>query len=217
MPIDEPRNPTRNRDLSSSQRNAVLTQKSILDSAEREFASCGLAGARTEIIAGDTGVTKAMIHHYFETKEKLYQAVIERIINDMVEAVESMKLETMPPEQAIRMLMCRLAESAVFPNYPGLMINESLQNKGKYFREKGGLRFYWELIGIIKRGMGEGVFRQVPPEMAALSIMGACGYIFPSRYNVSQLFPHQNPDSKELHLAYVNQALDIVLEGLKVR
>jgi TetR/AcrR family transcriptional regulator len=215
---DERRKPViKNKEMSTSQRirDAVATQTAILDSAESEFASHGLAGARTEIIAADTGVTKAMIHHYFQTKEKLYEAVIERIINNMIEKINLMKLETLPPEEAIRVLICKLVEASVYPHYPGIMANESLQNKGKYFREKGGLRFHWEIIGIVKRGIGQGVFKQVSPEIAALAIMGASGYLFPNRYNIAQLFPNQNPESRELHLSYVNQALDIVLSGLR--
>ena len=205
--------------MSTSQRmrDAVATQTAILNSAESEFASYGLAGARTEVIAADTEVTKAMIHHYFQTKEKLYEAVVERIINRMVDVINSMKLESMPPEQAIKAVMLKMVETSIYPHYPGVMINESLQNKGKYFREKGGLRLQWEIIGLIKRGIGTGVFREVSPEIAALTILGAADYIFPNRYNVAQLFPGLKPDSQELHLSYVNQALDIVLEGLKAR
>jgi AcrR family transcriptional regulator len=51
-------------------RDAEATRSSILDAAEHEFAKVGLWGARTESIAARTGVTKAMIHYYFENKEK---------------------------------------------------------------------------------------------------------------------------------------------------
>jgi len=214
MPIN---NETR-KVMSTSQRirDAHATQKAILDSAEREFASYGLAGARTEVIAADTGVTKAMIHHYFQTKERLYEATIERIINSLLASINELRLEAMAPEQAIRTLVTRLIESGSYQHYPGIMMNESLQNKGKYFREKGGLRLQWEIIAIVKRGISDGVFRSVSPEIAALTILGAAGYIYPARYNMSQLFPNQNPDSKDLHLSYANQALDIVLEGLSL-
>lgn len=197
------------------QRDAAATQKSILDAAEREFASFGLAGARTEEIAKETGVTKAMIHHYFGTKEGLYEAVVERIINNMVATIGKLKLETMAPDEAIRALILSLIETNVYPHYPGIMVNESLQNKGKYFREKGGLRLQWEIIGLVKRGIAQGMFKPLSPEVAALAIMGAAGYIFPGRYNMAQLFPNQDPDSKELHLHYVTESLEIVLNGMR--
>lgn len=197
------------------QRDSAITKQSILDAAEREFASYGLAGARTEVIAADTGVTKAMIHHYFGTKEGLYDAVVERIINRMVEIVSTVPVEQMPVEEAIRSVIHKLMDEQIYPHYPGVMVNESLQNKGKYFKQHGGLRLHWTLSSIVKRGIAEGVFRQVSPEAAALSILGAVGHLFPMRYNLAQIFPGTNPDSKELQRSYLEQALDIVLAGLK--
>jgi TetR/AcrR family transcriptional regulator len=49
----------------------------ILDAALTEFATHGLAGARTERIAAAAGVNKALLYYYFESKEKLYLASLE--------------------------------------------------------------------------------------------------------------------------------------------
>src|ERR1700733_4057015 len=65
-------------------RDAELTRGAILDAAEEEFSKNGLAGARTDAIAALTGVTKAMIYYYFENKEALYQAVLERAFADRI-------------------------------------------------------------------------------------------------------------------------------------
>src|SRR5260370_40150134 len=53
------------------------TRAAILAAAERHFAKAGLAGARTEEIAAEAGVNKALLYYYFESKEHLYEAVIE--------------------------------------------------------------------------------------------------------------------------------------------
>lgn len=213
MPKDEVRKAMST--TASGMRDAALTQKAILDAAEREFASFGLAGAKTETISKDTGVTKAMIHHYFKTKEGLYEAVITRIINKMAANITDLKLENMDPPEAIKALMLSLVDTNIYPHYPGIMVNESLQNKGKYFREKGGIRLQWELVGLIKRGIAQGVFRPVIPEVAALSILGASGFIFQARYNLNQLFPNLEPDNKEHHRKYVMDAVELVLHGIK--
>ena len=43
-----------------------------------EFADKGLAGARVDAIAEDSGSNKRMIYYYFNSKEELYIAVLER-------------------------------------------------------------------------------------------------------------------------------------------
>lgn len=55
------------------------TRGRILEAALKEFAANGLAGARTETIAGAAGVNKALLYYYFESKEKLYAATLEMI------------------------------------------------------------------------------------------------------------------------------------------
>ncbi len=49
----------------------------ILAAAERAFARDSLAGARTDAIAAEAGVNKALLYYYFKSKERLYEAVIE--------------------------------------------------------------------------------------------------------------------------------------------
>jgi TetR/AcrR family transcriptional regulator len=60
------------------QRNAEETKRRLLIAAEIEFAAKGFDGARLGNIARAVGVQQALIHHYFEDKEGLYRAVVER-------------------------------------------------------------------------------------------------------------------------------------------
>lgn len=47
----------------------------ILRAAEEEFLERGYDGAKTIVIAQKAGVTHAMLHYYFRTKEKLFEIV----------------------------------------------------------------------------------------------------------------------------------------------
>ena len=52
-------------------------RQAILQAAEEEFMRLGYAGARTTSIAKAAGVTHAMLHYYFRTKENLFQSIFE--------------------------------------------------------------------------------------------------------------------------------------------
>lgn len=52
------------------------TEELILLAAEREFLTKGYAGAKTTAIAEAAGVTHAMLHYYFRTKDKLFEKII---------------------------------------------------------------------------------------------------------------------------------------------
>ena len=66
------------------------TEAKILQAAESEFLTKGFAGARTTSIAQAAGVTHAMFHYYFRTKDKLF----ERIISEKIALMKELLLDT---------------------------------------------------------------------------------------------------------------------------
>jgi TetR/AcrR family transcriptional regulator len=63
---------------------ADQTRARILDAAVQQFSDNGLAGARTEQIAEEAGVNKALLYYYFKGKEDLYDAALESVANRVV-------------------------------------------------------------------------------------------------------------------------------------
>ncbi|MFB6317077.1 TetR/AcrR family transcriptional regulator [Saccharicrinis sp. FJH54] len=53
------------------------TEKKILDAAKKVFECKGMYGARMQEIANEAGINKALLHYYFRSKEKLFEAVFE--------------------------------------------------------------------------------------------------------------------------------------------
>lgn len=62
------------------------TKRRILAAAEAEFAAKGFAGARLSSIAKEAGLQAALIHHYFEDKERLHAEVLHSGVKAMTEA-----------------------------------------------------------------------------------------------------------------------------------
>lgn len=52
-------------------------EQQILAAAEQEFLTKGYDGARTTSIAQAAGVTHAMLHYYFRTKEQLFERIVD--------------------------------------------------------------------------------------------------------------------------------------------
>ena len=62
-------------------------ENDILRAAEREFLAKGFSGARTVSIAQAAGVTHAMLHYYFRTKEQLFARIPDEKIPVMRQSV----------------------------------------------------------------------------------------------------------------------------------
>jgi len=69
--------PTTRKDRSEAIREAILRE------AEQEFAATGFRIARLEDIAARVGIRRPSLLHHFETKQALYDAVEQRIFEDM--------------------------------------------------------------------------------------------------------------------------------------
>lgn len=55
-------------------------RKRIISAAEKVFSQNGFRGSTTASIAEEAGLPKANIHYYFGTKEELYRAVVDEIV-----------------------------------------------------------------------------------------------------------------------------------------
>jgi AcrR family transcriptional regulator len=59
------------------------TRERILDAAHAVFLRKGTAGSRTQEIADEAGVNKALVHYYFGTKAALADAIFERSLGSL--------------------------------------------------------------------------------------------------------------------------------------
>ena len=59
------------------------TETRILEAAHRVFLRRGTAGARTQEIADEAGVNKALLHYYYRSKDKLAEAVFLRAAREL--------------------------------------------------------------------------------------------------------------------------------------
>ena len=53
------------------------TEKIILDAAKKVFLDKGFDGARMQQIADEARINKALLHYYFRSKDKLFDAIFE--------------------------------------------------------------------------------------------------------------------------------------------
>jgi AcrR family transcriptional regulator len=66
----------------------------ILEAAEYEFFTKGYNGARTISIAERAGVTHAMLHYYFRTKEQLFEKIMDKNMKQIATIMLSIMTKT---------------------------------------------------------------------------------------------------------------------------
>jgi len=64
-------------------RDADSTRQRLLEAARHRFARDGYTGTTVRQIAGDAGVNVALINRYFTSKEGLFEACLERVVENL--------------------------------------------------------------------------------------------------------------------------------------
>ncbi|BAQ67973.1 TetR family transcriptional regulator [Rhodovulum sulfidophilum] len=102
-------------------RNADATRQRILEAARAEFSRFGLAGARVNRIAADSGANKERIYANFGSKEGLFEAVMADRLSQHARGVGAWEGT---PDEIIDRLRDRHTES---PDLLRLMLWEALE------------------------------------------------------------------------------------------
>lgn len=137
-------------------------EQAILEAAEREFLSKGFAGARTTSIAEAAGVTHAMLHYYFRTKEKIFERILDEKMRLMSQSVLTpFGQPGLPLLERLRGGIARHFDFiAANPDLPRFIVNEVFSRPERYESMRGRIReIAGVLIGDVQRELDESADR----------------------------------------------------------
>lgn len=197
-------------------RDAQITQQQILDAAEYEFSRHGLNGARLSAIANRAKVTTATLHYYFESKESLYKAALQRPVDEVQRMLRQLNFDGLSPEEALKQIIrIAIANEAQNPQRQMLWFQEASQNQGVYFKECNVLSLHEHLLKILEQGIAEGYFRPLKPFLALTHILSICLFYFTVHENWKHLTPEINRLSPEIIEEHTEEAITFILAGIK--
>jgi AcrR family transcriptional regulator len=102
------------------------TRTEIIKAAREEFFTHGYEGARLQQIADQIGVTKAMIHYYFNTKKELFERVYNQSISEIFGGLGDILDKDLPLFKKIEQLVdACLTKSETHPRVLAFVITES--------------------------------------------------------------------------------------------
>ena len=77
-------------------------EKKILEAAKKVFEKHGFEGARMQEIADETGISKASLHYYFRSKEKLFDHIFEETMAEFLALVSTWEEDSEPWDEKLR-------------------------------------------------------------------------------------------------------------------
>jgi AcrR family transcriptional regulator len=216
MPRDDPRAVTA-ADVAPARRarDADQTRRDILSAATAEFGEKGYAGARVDDIAARTRTTKRMIYYYFGGKEGLYAAVLEEAYGGMRDAEGALRLDELPPAEAVRRLVeTTFDHHAAHPEFVRLVSGENIEGARTVAASPTIRARNAAVVGavaaLLRRGEAEGAFRAgVDPLDLHMLISGFCFHRVSNRHTLRAIFGEDPaaPARAEAHRRMVVEAV----------
>jgi TetR/AcrR family transcriptional regulator len=196
------------------------TRAAILKAAVHEFASEGVAGARTDAIARSAGVNKALLYYYFKDKEALYGAVVDSIFEGMRDRLLAVLDSDLPPREKIMTYVgAHFDYVASSPHFPRVVQQEMMRagrKKSPHLKRIAQtylVPVFTRLSELFRQGAESGDFRQVNPRHFSVCMVGAILHYF-NTVPFASAFGDRDPLSREAIAAQRAAVLDFVSHAL---
>lgn len=199
---------------------ATSSRADILDAAQARFARQGFDGTTIKDIAADAGVNSALLYYYFRDKERLYQAVLDRLVQDMVSRAIARLEAPGSPEARLRGFLELQGEVfGTHPHFYPLILRELVDHAATHAVRQIKLvaaTMFRRLREVIEEGQRSGAFRgDLDPGFAAISSIAVVAHFFTARPAIGLFLGHsvQGPPPDVVR-AYVRHAVAFVLAAL---
>ena len=196
-------------------------EQAILEAAEQEFLEKGFEASKTTKIASRAGVTHAMLHYYYRTKEKLF----DKILNNKIQLLKDSIFELLQdngspfPERVRTGIEIHFDFIAANPKLPRFIINELIYNPARIkLREeilrKSGRRILGKIQAEIDREAERGTIRRVSARMLMLNIASLNIFTFAALPVVRLFAMADDEDEKAFFAARKQENVEVIMRWL---
>lgn len=163
------------------QQRSEETRAKILDAAIKLFSTRGYNAASVDDICKEAGISKGAFYHHFESKQALFLALLDGWLQAIDNAIDASKDRT-APETFMQM-------TEAFPHFLGTA-GEALPMFLEFWLQASRDKKIWEasiapyrryhkyFTSLIKKGVEEGSFVEVDPELASRMIVSTAMGLF---------------------------------------
>jgi TetR/AcrR family transcriptional regulator len=194
------------------------TENQILIAARQVFIAKGFEGARMQEIADQAGINKALLHYYFRSKEKLFDAIFSEIAANLFPAMKQVIEAELEMKEKItffvKMYLKTLLEN---PFIPAFVINTLNSNPDRFLNhiKKAGIK-----PKLLQKQIDEeavlGLIRPIKAEHLLVNIISMCIFPFVARPIVQSIFEMNDENYQQYLESRQNEIVDFVLKSITV-
>lgn len=202
-------------------RDPERSRQAILDAAREVFVENGFTGARTSEIARRAGAPQGLIYHYFESKELLFDAVMEQALTpyfsgmlEMLQAADRPDLALL--EDSVRRYYHFLQANPHVPRLMAWWMADQAHSDKPLTKKKGAAEAV-ELLGAqrIREGQEAGFIRSdLDPNLVIKTFIDLCMMWHMSKGSQMLHCHRDDADPDTLDAVYLEHMIEVFLRGI---
>ncbi|MCA0238511.1 MAG: TetR/AcrR family transcriptional regulator [Bacteroidetes bacterium] len=194
------------------------TEQKIFDAAHEVFVQKGMDGAKMQEIADKAGINKALLHYYYRSKEKLYEAVAKAVLSRAAPLVGNLIESDRPLEEKIRhFIEFYITTISKNPFIPLFILSEINKHPDHFFEQilPKDLPKPQVFIRQVEEEIAAGRIRAVNPYHLAVNVIAMCVFPFIARPMIRFAMGLNSAELKSFLEERKTQVTEFVLASLR--
>jgi len=155
------------------------TEEKILLAAQEVFIQKGMDGARMQEIADHADINKALLHYYFRTKQKLFEAIFKKVFSKIFPNLMELVHSDQPFEEKLGSFIEKyvdlLQRNPFLPTFILKEMNRDPEILAHIIKSSGVVPA--DIFAMIEREIDAGNIRRMDPRDLMVNVLGLS--IFP--------------------------------------
>ncbi len=190
-------------------------EKRILDAATSVFERDGFAGARMQVIADEAGISKASLHYYFRSKEKLFDRIFQDYMDRVMPIISTWEDDSDKWQPKVRQFVQAMME--LFRDTSLLFIVQELQRDPAKLearmaaKRKGPNSF----IKYYERLLAKDLVREMDPRVLAVAMHSLCAYPYLNAPMLCGALRMRRPEYDKFLPGYADDVAELLIRMMK--
>lgn len=165
-----------------SSEEAITMENRIIEAAKQVFVRKGYEATKMGDIATEAGIGRTALHYYFRTKDMLFDAIFDQLMDALIPNLEVIMDEDLPFLEKLPKIIAQYAKTLRSnPLFPIFVINELQRDPehiyGSILKDPSRVKPIVRLQTQIKAEMKQGILREMPLIYTATTLISLL--IFP--------------------------------------
>ncbi len=160
------------------------TEQRIFEAAREEFVAKGLEGAKMQDIADRAGINKALLHYYFRTKDRLFEAVAKQVLGRVFPVLRNLLESELPLEEKLDKIVDMYVDTVSRNSFVPLFVITEMNKRPQHFFDNivpGELPKPHKLVQQVEEAVREGRIRAIEPVHLVSNVLAMCVFPFLAR------------------------------------